>query len=88
MLRVTVELIEHGVGEPQTLSTLSILNDGSGNEEFGNYVAYLGSDHDNAVTVTEFPREAGHMELLLDVLLEMLASDISDEFCKGIRAGG
>lgn len=42
MLRVTVELIEHGVGEPKILGTITIVNDGTGDLGMGNYNVFVG----------------------------------------------
>ena len=41
MIRVTVELIPHGVGKPRHLGTAYIVNDGSGDVVIGNYKATL-----------------------------------------------
>lgn len=42
LIRVTVELIPGGFGEPEHLGTAIIHNDGSGNPARGNYVVSLG----------------------------------------------
>jgi len=39
MIRVTVELIPWGVGEPQKLGEMHIANDATGTKERGNYYA-------------------------------------------------
>jgi len=37
MIRVTIELIPFGVGEPRTLGIAEITNDGTGDKNRGNY---------------------------------------------------
>jgi hypothetical protein len=39
MIRVTVELIPWGVGEPKQIGLMHIANDGSGSRDRGNYTA-------------------------------------------------
>lgn len=41
MIRITVELIPGGVGEPQILGTAIIVNDGTGTATVGNYTYAL-----------------------------------------------
>ena len=69
MLRVTVELVPHGIEErKETLATVEIANDRSGTLESGNYnVTARVADSDRVRTgrVTEFPRlELGPISLV------------------------
>ena len=41
MLRVTIEIIPGGIGEPKHLGTIEIANDGTGTGDVGNYNAKL-----------------------------------------------
>ena len=41
MIRVTVELIPFGIGEPQQLGVMHIANDGTGTKERGNYKTHV-----------------------------------------------
>lgn len=37
MLRVTIEVVEHGIGDPVPIGELEIINDGTGSKHYGNY---------------------------------------------------
>lgn len=41
MLRIRIELVPHGIGEPRLLREIHIANDGSGDEQIGNYAARI-----------------------------------------------
>ena len=71
MLRVTVELVPHGhEEEKEVIGIASIVNDGSGTHELGNYVAFF-LTHDSLwgqSIVKKFPREENVWELLYRAL--------------------
>lgn len=81
MLRVTIELIPHGIGPAKVLATADIINDGTGTVSFGNYTADL-FVHQTAngkpkkwrsATVRGFPRiSRGPWDLLQLVLRDAL----------------
>ena len=60
MIRVTVELIPWGIGEPQQLGVMHIANDGTGTKDRGNYHAKVYRKGTNKVLrlgeVKEYPR--------------------------------
>lgn len=41
MIRVTIELIKYGVGQPEVIGVMEIANDGTGTAMRGNYVTRL-----------------------------------------------
>lgn len=41
MIRVTIEFIEHGVGTPEKIGEIIIANDGTGDNDSGNYITKL-----------------------------------------------
>jgi hypothetical protein len=68
MIRITAELVPHGVGEPVHLGTAIIANDGKGVETIGHYNVWLGKKgqtHDPVIMaqswrygrVESFPRK-------------------------------
>ena len=75
-LRITVDLIPHGVEEnARTIGTLYIGNNGSGTAKHGNYEFTLrGSVHGGGVDVWHinqhkgFLRERGYWSLIKDIL--------------------
>jgi len=70
MLKVNIELIPFGFGKPESVDTISIINDGSGNSEIGNYYSFVHSDRDNIVKVKKYPRNKKALYLLHLVLKE------------------
>lgn len=84
MLRVTIELIPHGVGPAKVLATADIANDGtSDSPTFGNYTAdlFVHQTRDGkpkkwrTATVAKFPRIArGPWDLLQYVLKDALGN--------------
>lgn len=82
MLRVTVELIPHGIGEPKVIATADIWNDGtSDSPTFGNYEAdlYVHQTKDGKprkwrhAKVSSFPRIGrGPWDLMQHVLADAL----------------
>lgn len=60
MIRVTVELLPHGdESRRRTLGTMEIANDGTGDQETGNYDAILRAEYTNGRVgrVTNFHRQ-------------------------------
>jgi hypothetical protein len=60
MIRVTVELIPWGIGEPKKLGVMHISNDGTGSKDRGNYIAHVFRKGSKAVArtgeVKNYPR--------------------------------
>lgn len=75
MIRVTVELVPHGTGEPVRLGSAVIANDGTGGMKVGNYEFALAGKKLNRWwrrgRVEKFPRlRLGPWDLLYRVLRE------------------
>jgi len=60
MIRITVELVPFGTGDPVHLGTAIIANDGTGTHEFGNYDVRLGKKgHDLTASIWSHPWRSG-----------------------------
>lgn len=76
MIRVTVELLPHGSESgKRTLGTLDIANDGSGNEEFGNYSGVLHAEYTGRSgrtgKVLQFKRKTNSVWSLVGAFLKL-----------------
>jgi hypothetical protein len=75
MIRVTIEMIPGGTGEPRHMGTIEIANDGTGTNESGNYKVRLAKFGQPAsswlrAVVTNFNRKTrGPYDLLLQALV-------------------
>lgn len=87
MIRVTVELLPKGRGQPQHLGTMEITNDGTGNRSRGNYTYRLSMRGKPEVTlragaVKGFPRRA---LLAWDLLYRVLHDAVGARNAKGVQ---
>jgi len=79
MLRVTIELIYGGVGEPEVLEQVFIANDGSGSPFLGNYKASQSKSFENAVTIKRYPRLVGDVKSLVIKAFDKLLKRDSEQ---------
>jgi hypothetical protein len=73
MLRVTIELVPHGIeAAARPIATLLLANDGEGTYESGNYAYVYGyTDRDATMargTIKKFPRSQGAWALIRKIL--------------------
>jgi hypothetical protein len=73
MLRITVDLVPHGdESRVQPIGEMIIANDGTGSEEFSNYVFAMHDDKRGTDfgTIEDFYRNAGFWELIATCISE------------------
>jgi len=83
MLRLTIEIIPFGIEEnKRTLSTIHIINDGTGTTQFGNYKIQRESwDKDNRFPandefkIKKYNRFDGYMKLISKVINKFVRLD-------------
>lgn len=72
MIRVTIELVPHGIGTPRSKGELRIANDGTGTDRIGNYNVKLVGGNGRVLTearVEGFARKSrAAWELTLEAL--------------------
>jgi hypothetical protein len=75
MLRITIEMFPFGNGEKKhTLSELTIINDGTGTPQKGNYLVACYSKNDPPINIKlkNYSRNKGHLQLLYECLGKIL----------------
>lgn len=84
MLRVTIEIVPFGIEEnKRTLSTINIINDGTGNNKYGNYrIERISEDKENLIPkndkfeIKRHNRYDGYIKLLQRVINKFVRLDL------------
>lgn len=80
MLRVTIEIVPFGSEEEKrTLSTINIINDGTGTSKYGNYIArrhFWGEDKEPIdINILKYKRDHGYFKLIQKIINKFVRLD-------------